>query len=138
MSISLTEFVKIQVKKNFLKGEILYFLWHFWCWYVFSIPAPFIWGRKIVWFYFISERMLLKSVFSHLCVSFQEALTVYKEAIQKMPRQFAPQSLYNMMGKCIVSASEWYLRSKGETKDLIQATGAQINELIKPKNTYLQ
>ena len=29
----------------------------------------------------------------------QEALTVFKEAIQKMPRQFAPQSLYNMMGK---------------------------------------
>lgn len=30
---------------------------------------------------------------------FQDALSVYKEAIQKMPRQFAPQSLYNMMGK---------------------------------------
>lgn len=30
----------------------------------------------------------------------QEALSVFKEAIQKMPRQFAPQSLYNMMGKC--------------------------------------
>lgn len=29
----------------------------------------------------------------------QEALSVFKEAIQKMPRQFAPQSLYNMMGK---------------------------------------
>ncbi|CAB1313578.1 unnamed protein product [Coregonus sp. 'balchen'] len=28
-----------------------------------------------------------------------EALSVYKEAVQKMPRQFAPQSLYNMMGK---------------------------------------
>ncbi|KAK1888195.1 Protein O-mannosyl-transferase TMTC2, partial [Dissostichus eleginoides] len=27
----------------------------------------------------------------------EEALTVFKEAIQKMPRQFAPQSLYNMM-----------------------------------------
>lgn len=24
---------------------------------------------------------------------------MFKEAIQKMPRQFAPQSLYNMMGK---------------------------------------
>lgn len=31
----------------------------------------------------------------------QEALTVFKEAIQKMPRQFAPQSLYNMMGKFV-------------------------------------
>lgn len=119
-----------------MKGEILYSLCHFWCWCVFSIP--FIWERKIVWFYFICERMLFKLVFSHLCVSFQEALTVYKEAIQKMPRQFAPQSLYNMMGKCIVSASEWYLRSQGETKHLIQASGAQINELIKHKNNYLQ
>lgn len=24
---------------------------------------------------------------------------MFKEAVQKMPRQFAPQSLYNMMGK---------------------------------------
>jgi len=24
---------------------------------------------------------------------------VFKEAMQKMPKQFAPQSLYNMMGK---------------------------------------
>ncbi|KAJ8776521.1 hypothetical protein J1605_015416 [Eschrichtius robustus] len=30
---------------------------------------------------------------------YEDALSVYKEAIQKMPRQFAPQSLYNMMGK---------------------------------------
>lgn len=29
----------------------------------------------------------------------QEALSVYKEAVKKMPRQFAPQSLYNMMGE---------------------------------------
>lgn len=37
----------------------------------------------------------------------QEALTVFKEAMQKMPRQFAPQSLYNMMGKscfCFISS----------------------------------
>ncbi|XP_016403474.1 transmembrane and TPR repeat-containing protein 2-like, partial [Sinocyclocheilus rhinocerous] len=27
----------------------------------------------------------------------EEALSMYKEAVQKMPRQFAPQSLYNMM-----------------------------------------
>lgn len=46
-------------------------------------------------------------MFSHLYVSFQEALMVYKEAIQKMPRQFAPQSLYNMMGKSVVGASEF-------------------------------
>lgn len=55
-----------------------------------------------------------------------------------MPRQFAPQSLYNMMGKCIVGASEGYLRSQGKTKDLMQATGAQINGLLKPKNNYFQ
>lgn len=29
----------------------------------------------------------------------QEALSVYKEAVQKMPRQFAPHSLFNMMGE---------------------------------------
>ncbi|TRY95536.1 hypothetical protein DNTS_007038, partial [Danionella cerebrum] len=29
----------------------------------------------------------------------EEAISVYKEAMQKMPRQFAPQSLYNMMGE---------------------------------------
>lgn len=29
----------------------------------------------------------------------QEALSVYKEAVQKMPPQFAPHSLFNMMGK---------------------------------------
>lgn len=53
---------------------------------------------------------------------------VYKEAIQKMPRQFAPQSLYNMMGKCIVSASEDTCGVRqGETKELSQATGAQMN-----------
>lgn len=104
----------------------------------FLYPCTFHLGKEdsLVLLYIWKDAF--KAVFSHLCVSFQEALTVYKEAIQKMPRQFAPQSLYNMMGKCIVSASEWYLRSKGETKDLIQATGAQINELIKPKNTYLQ
>lgn len=27
---------------------------------------------------------------------------MFKEAIQKMPRQFAPQSLYNMMGKSCI------------------------------------
>lgn len=26
---------------------------------------------------------------------------MFKEAIHKMPRQFAPQSLYNMMGKSL-------------------------------------
>lgn len=31
----------------------------------------------------------------------QEALSVYKEAVQKMPRQFAPHSLFNMMGKLL-------------------------------------
>lgn len=29
----------------------------------------------------------------------QEALSVYKEAVQKMPPQFAPHSLFNMMGE---------------------------------------
>lgn len=29
----------------------------------------------------------------------QEALSIYQEAVQKMPPQFAPHSLFNMMGK---------------------------------------
>uniref|UniRef100_A0A669DCR3 dolichyl-phosphate-mannose--protein mannosyltransferase n=1 Tax=Oreochromis niloticus TaxID=8128 RepID=A0A669DCR3_ORENI len=33
----------------------------------------------------------------------EEALSVFKEAIQKMPRQFAPQSLYNMMVETIMT-----------------------------------
>lgn len=40
----------------------------------------------------------------------QEALTVFKEAIQKMPRQFAPQSLYNMMGKSCFCFKTWRTR----------------------------
>lgn len=31
-------------------------------------------------------------------------MSVYKEAVQKMPRQFAPHSLFNMMGKLLISA----------------------------------
>lgn len=31
-------------------------------------------------------------------IGLQEALSMYKKAALKMPRQFAPQSLYNMMG----------------------------------------
>ncbi len=37
---------------------------------------------------------------------------MYKEAVQKMPRQFAPQSLYNMMGQCLLFSAfrYFYLR----------------------------
>ncbi len=39
---------------------------------------------------------------------------MYKEAVQKMPRQFAPQSLYNMMGQCLFLSAfrSFYLRCK--------------------------
>ncbi|MGH0168489.1 UNVERIFIED_CONTAM: hypothetical protein FKN15_054884 [Acipenser sinensis] len=35
----------------------------------------------------------------------EEALSAYKKAIQKMPRQFAGQSLYNMMGQFLLEES---------------------------------
>ncbi|KAJ8262456.1 hypothetical protein GJAV_G00166680 [Gymnothorax javanicus] len=47
----------------------------------------------------------------------EEALSVYKEAMQKMPKQFAPQSLYNMMGEAYMrlnrlqEAGHWYRES---------------------------
>lgn len=43
----------------------------------------------------------------------QEALAVFKEAVQKMPRQFAPQSLYNMMGKSYSIKGRLCLGNKG-------------------------
>ncbi|XP_068951200.1 protein O-mannosyl-transferase TMTC2 isoform X4 [Petaurus breviceps papuanus] len=58
---------------------------------------------------------------------YEEALTVYKEAIQKMPRQFAPQSLYNMMGEAYLrlsklpEAEHWYVESLRSKTDHIPA-----------------
>uniref|UniRef100_A0A667Z9D9 dolichyl-phosphate-mannose--protein mannosyltransferase n=1 Tax=Myripristis murdjan TaxID=586833 RepID=A0A667Z9D9_9TELE len=57
----------------------------------------------------------------------EEALSVYKEAIQKMPRQFAPQSLYNMMGEAymrlnrLADAEHWYQESLRAKPDHIPA-----------------
>uniref|UniRef100_A0A8C6SLF8 dolichyl-phosphate-mannose--protein mannosyltransferase n=1 Tax=Neogobius melanostomus TaxID=47308 RepID=A0A8C6SLF8_9GOBI len=57
----------------------------------------------------------------------EEALTVFKEAIQKMPRQFAPQSLYNMMGEAymrlnrLTEAEHWYRESLRVKPDHIPA-----------------
>ncbi|KAI4825254.1 hypothetical protein KUCAC02_020941 [Chaenocephalus aceratus] len=57
----------------------------------------------------------------------EEALTVFKEAIQKMPRQFAPQSLYNMMGEAYIrlnkltDAEHWYRESLRAKPDHIPA-----------------
>uniref|UniRef100_A0A8C8M8X3 dolichyl-phosphate-mannose--protein mannosyltransferase n=1 Tax=Oncorhynchus tshawytscha TaxID=74940 RepID=A0A8C8M8X3_ONCTS len=57
----------------------------------------------------------------------EEALSVYKEAIQKMPRQFAPQSLYNMMGEAymrlnkLTEAEHWYRESLRAKPDHIPA-----------------
>ncbi|XP_067358073.1 protein O-mannosyl-transferase TMTC2 isoform X1 [Channa argus] len=57
----------------------------------------------------------------------EEALSVFKEAIQKMPRQFAPQSLYNMMGeaymrlKKLTEAEHWYRESLRAKPDHIPA-----------------
>lgn len=76
----------------------------------------------------VCERLLLKWV-PYLCSSFQDALTVYKEAIQKMPRQFAPQSLYNMMGKCGVSRKVFEESDRVRQKSLAR----QMNEPIKQK-----
>ncbi|XP_053113812.1 protein O-mannosyl-transferase TMTC2 isoform X1 [Hemicordylus capensis] len=58
---------------------------------------------------------------------YEDALTVYKEAIQKMPRQFAPQSLYNMMGEAYMrlsrlpEAEHWYVESLRSKTDHIPA-----------------
>nr|XP_028602843.1 protein O-mannosyl-transferase TMTC2 isoform X2 [Podarcis muralis] len=58
---------------------------------------------------------------------YEDALTVYKEAIQKMPRQFAPQSLYNMMGEAYMrlsrlpEAEHWYVESLRAKTDHIPA-----------------
>ncbi|XP_076025641.1 protein O-mannosyl-transferase TMTC2 [Genypterus blacodes] len=57
----------------------------------------------------------------------EEALSVFKEAIQKMPRQFAPQSLYNMMGEAymrlnkLTDAQHWYTESLRAKPDHIPA-----------------
>uniref|UniRef100_A0A1A8JHZ3 dolichyl-phosphate-mannose--protein mannosyltransferase n=1 Tax=Nothobranchius kuhntae TaxID=321403 RepID=A0A1A8JHZ3_NOTKU len=57
----------------------------------------------------------------------EEALSVFKEAIQKMPRQFAPQSLYNMMGEAymrlnkLTEAEHWYRESLRAKPDHIPA-----------------
>ncbi|KAM4675119.1 protein O-mannosyl-transferase TMTC2 [Discoglossus pictus] len=57
----------------------------------------------------------------------EDALAVYKEAIQKMPRQFAPQSLYNMMGEAymrlnkVSEAEHWYMESLRSKPDHIPA-----------------
>ncbi|XP_070611870.1 protein O-mannosyl-transferase TMTC2 [Erythrolamprus reginae] len=58
---------------------------------------------------------------------YEDALIVYKEAIQKMPRQFAPQSLYNMMGEAYMrlsrfsEAEHWYVESLHSKTDHIPA-----------------
>ncbi|XP_035257931.1 protein O-mannosyl-transferase TMTC2-like isoform X1 [Anguilla anguilla] len=57
----------------------------------------------------------------------EEALSVYKDAVQKMPRQFAPQSLYNMMGEAYMrlskldDAEHWYRESLRAKPDHIPA-----------------
>ncbi|KAM4036107.1 protein O-mannosyl-transferase TMTC2 isoform 1-T1 [Anomaloglossus baeobatrachus] len=58
---------------------------------------------------------------------YEDALSVYKEAILKMPRQFAPQSLYNMMGEAymrlnkVSDAEHWYTESLRSKPDHIPA-----------------
>ncbi|MGH0135076.1 UNVERIFIED_CONTAM: hypothetical protein FKN15_056999 [Acipenser sinensis] len=57
----------------------------------------------------------------------EEALSAYKKAIQKMPRQFAGQSLYNMMGEAymrlnkLTEAEHCYLESLRAKPDHIPA-----------------
>ncbi|XP_030070737.1 protein O-mannosyl-transferase TMTC2 [Microcaecilia unicolor] len=58
---------------------------------------------------------------------YEDALAVYKEAIKKMPRQFAPQSLYNMMGEAymrrnmVSEAEHWYVESLRSKPDHVPA-----------------
>ncbi|XP_027007664.2 protein O-mannosyl-transferase TMTC2 [Tachysurus fulvidraco] len=57
----------------------------------------------------------------------EDALTTYKEAVKKMPRQFAPQSLYNMMGEAYMKlnkfeeAEHWYKESLRAKPDHVPA-----------------
>ncbi|KAK7886158.1 hypothetical protein WMY93_025779 [Mugilogobius chulae] len=57
----------------------------------------------------------------------EEALFVYKEAVQKMPRQFAPHSLFNMIGEAYMKlnrldeAGHWYRESLRAKPDHIPA-----------------
>uniref|UniRef100_A0AAY4E2V9 dolichyl-phosphate-mannose--protein mannosyltransferase n=1 Tax=Denticeps clupeoides TaxID=299321 RepID=A0AAY4E2V9_9TELE len=57
----------------------------------------------------------------------EEALSVFKDAVQKMPRQFAPQSLYNMMGEAYMrlnklpEAEHWYRESLKAKPDHVPA-----------------
>uniref|UniRef100_A0A8C4IBL6 dolichyl-phosphate-mannose--protein mannosyltransferase n=1 Tax=Dicentrarchus labrax TaxID=13489 RepID=A0A8C4IBL6_DICLA len=57
----------------------------------------------------------------------EEALSIYKEAVQKMPRQFAPHSLFNMMGEAYMrlnrleEAGHWYRESLRTKPDHVPA-----------------
>ncbi|KAM8822150.1 protein O-mannosyl-transferase TMTC2-like isoform 1-T1 [Synchiropus picturatus] len=58
---------------------------------------------------------------------YQEALPLYMEAVKKMPRQFAPHSLYNMIGEAYMrlampeEAAHWYRESLRSKPDHIPA-----------------
>ncbi|KAI4887485.1 hypothetical protein NFI96_017745 [Prochilodus magdalenae] len=57
----------------------------------------------------------------------EEALSVYKDAVKIMPHQFAPQSLYNMMGEAYMrlnkleEAGHWYRESLKAKPDHVPA-----------------
>uniref|UniRef100_A0A3Q0R7Y8 dolichyl-phosphate-mannose--protein mannosyltransferase n=1 Tax=Amphilophus citrinellus TaxID=61819 RepID=A0A3Q0R7Y8_AMPCI len=57
----------------------------------------------------------------------EEALSIFKEAVHKMPRQFAPHSLFNMMGEAYMrlnrleEAGHWYRESLRAKPDHIPA-----------------
>ncbi|XP_051911642.1 protein O-mannosyl-transferase TMTC2-like isoform X2 [Hippocampus zosterae] len=57
----------------------------------------------------------------------EEALSIYKQAVQRMPRQFAPHSLFNMMGEAYMrlnkleEAGHWYKESLRVKPDHIPA-----------------
>ncbi|XP_054609626.1 protein O-mannosyl-transferase TMTC2-like isoform X3 [Dunckerocampus dactyliophorus] len=57
----------------------------------------------------------------------QDAISVYKQAVQRMPRHFAPHSLFNMMGEAYMrldrleEAGRWYKESLRAKPDHIPA-----------------
>ncbi|XP_063761538.1 protein O-mannosyl-transferase TMTC2 [Eleginops maclovinus] len=71
----------------------------------------------------------------------EEALSIYKEAVQKMPKQFAPHSLFNMMGEAYMrlnrleEAGHWYRESLRAKPDHIPAhlTYGKLLSIIGPK-----
>ncbi|XP_046336395.1 protein O-mannosyl-transferase TMTC2-like isoform X2 [Haliotis rufescens] len=72
---------------------------------------------------------------------YQEALSVYEEALKRRPSHYAPQSLYNMMGEVyskmgdLVTAERWYRKALKSKPDHVPAH-LTIAKLLQKKKQY--